>query len=141
MDHQPPQPILLAGVSIRMLAELAVKAGYQVTALDYFGDVDLEAICPTRSLRRDYGSGYSAEALANASQDIPAPSVVYGASLENHPAAVTRLMRDRLLLGNAPEVLEPVRDPDRIAAVLSEKGFPFPQTVAAARPPDLGTRR
>jgi predicted ATP-grasp superfamily ATP-dependent carboligase len=141
MEHQPPQPILLAGVSIRMLAELAVQAGYQVTALDYFGDVDLEAICPARSLRRDYGSTYSAEALANASEDIPAPSVAYGASLENHPAAVTRLIRDRQLFGNAPEVLERVRDPDQIAAVLGKKGFLFPQTVAAPSLPDPGSRR
>jgi predicted ATP-grasp superfamily ATP-dependent carboligase len=124
-----------------MLAELAVKAGYQVMALDYFGDADLEAICPTRSLRRDYGSGYSAAALVDASKDIPAGSVVYGASLENHPAAVTYLMQGRHLLGNVPEVLEQVRDPNQIAVVLKEKRYAFPQTRLADRPPDLDHRR
>jgi len=47
----PPRPILLAAYTMRMLAELAVPAGYyEAIALDYFGDVDLRALCPSVSL-------------------------------------------------------------------------------------------
>src|SRR5512134_2857206 len=105
------QPILLVGLTIRMLAELAVPAGYTVTALDYFGDFDLQALCPGRSLLRDYGQAYSVPALVNAASDIAASAVVYSANLENFPQAVTRLAQGRQLLGNTPETLVLVRDP------------------------------
>ena len=36
----------MVAVSARMLAQLAVADGYEVTALDRFGDVDLRAIAP-----------------------------------------------------------------------------------------------
>jgi hypothetical protein len=120
---------------MRMLAELAVRAGYQVTALDYFGDVDLQALCPSRSLRRDTHHPYTADALAQAGFDLTAPSLVYGASLENHPEVVARLSQGRNLLGNSPDVLAAVRDPLRLALVLQDQGFACPQTVAVAQLP------
>jgi predicted ATP-grasp superfamily ATP-dependent carboligase len=123
------QPILLAGLSIRMLAELAVRAGYAVVALDYFGDADLQALCPGRSLLRDDGLSYSAAALVNAAKDIEAPAVVYSANLENFPAEVARLGQGRQLLGNTLETLAQVRDPARLAATLHAGGFAFPETV------------
>lgn len=119
---------------MRMLAELAVRAGYQVTTLDYFGDVDLQALCPSRSLRRDYQLPYTAAALAQAGLDLTAPSLVYGASLENHPEVVGQLSQGRNLLGNAPAVLAAVRDPLRLAAVLQAQGYACPQTVAVDQP-------
>lgn len=115
---------------MRMLAELAVHAGYPVIALDYFGDADLQALCPSRSLRRDYGQPYSPAALANAAGDLAAPAVVYSANLENFPGEVARLARDRQLLGNIPETLAQVRHPARLAAALRAKGFVFPETIS-----------
>ena len=41
----------MVAVSARMLAELAAADGYQVTALDRFGDVDLRAVAPERRRR------------------------------------------------------------------------------------------
>src|SRR5205807_10414479 len=38
--------VLVVAVSARMIAQLAVADGYEVTALDRFGDVDLRAIAP-----------------------------------------------------------------------------------------------
>ncbi|MFN8459080.1 MAG: hypothetical protein U0401_31270, partial [Anaerolineae bacterium] len=73
-------PILLAGVTARMLAQLAVRAGYEVVALDYFGDADLQAICPGRSLLRDFDPPYSPTALVEAARTIDAPAVVYTAN-------------------------------------------------------------
>ncbi len=122
------QPILLVGLTMRMLAELAVGAGYKVVALDYFGDFDLQALCPARSLLRDYGQSYSVPALVKAAADMAAPAVVYSANLENFPEAVTRLAQGRQLLGNTPETLARVRDPLGLAAALRTGGFVFPQT-------------
>ena len=87
-----PQPILLTGFTARMLAELAVRAGYSVLALDYFGDSDLQALCPSVSLLRDFaGKAYNPAALAEAATALDAPAVVYNASFENHPALVAQL--------------------------------------------------
>lgn len=122
-------PILLAGYSVRMLAELAARAGYGAIALDYFGDSDLRATCPSVSLLRDFaGKAYNPRALVSAARTLDTPSVVYGASFENHPALVAELARGRQLLGNAPEVLARVRDPMLLGASLRSAGFAFPET-------------
>lgn len=134
MGHQI-EPILLVSLTARMLAELAVRAGYTVLALDYFGDTDLQALCPSRSLLRDYGQAYSPTALVDVAGELQARSVIYGASLENHPAEVTRLAQGRRLLGNTPEVLKQVRNPIRLATTLRAGGFAFPETFKPE--PDL----
>jgi predicted ATP-grasp superfamily ATP-dependent carboligase len=123
-----------------MLAELATRAGYSVVSLDYFGDSDLRLLCPGISLLRDRNMGYTPEILVKAASELHAPSVVYGASLENHPHHVARLARNRTLLGNDPGTLERVRDPHRLAAMLRSAGFCFPQTtVPGVEPlPDPG---
>ncbi|MCL4296771.1 MAG: ATP-grasp domain-containing protein [Anaerolineae bacterium] len=132
------QPILLVGLTMRMLAELAVRAGYPVMALDYFGDADLQALCPSRSLLRDYNLPYSAAGLVNAAGDLATPAVVYSANLENYPAEVARLSQGRRLLGNDPETLAQVRDPARLADALHTGGFAFPETftVGTGQVPD-----
>lgn len=123
------QPILLAGITVRMLAELAKRAGYAVLSLDYFGDADLRSLCPGISLLRDHNISYTPDALVNAANGLDAPFVVYSASLENHPNHVARLAQKRTLLGNAPETLFRVRDSRQLAAALQSAGFCFPQTV------------
>jgi predicted ATP-grasp superfamily ATP-dependent carboligase len=123
------QPILLAGITARMLAELAKRAGYAVVSLDYFGDADLRRLCPGISLLRDHNISYTPDALVNAANGLDAPSVVYSASLENHPDHVARLAQDRELLGNSPETLIRVRDPRQLATALRSAGFCYPRTV------------
>jgi predicted ATP-grasp superfamily ATP-dependent carboligase len=124
-----------------MLAELAVKAGYEVLALDYFGDYDLQALCPSVSLLRNFaGKAYSPGALAQAAHSLDAPAVVYGASFENHPELVASLSAGRELIGNPPDVLARVRDPLLLEEALRAGGFAFPRTVpveADARPEHL----
>lgn len=137
----PPAPILLVSLTARMLAELAVRAGYQVTALDYFGDADLQVLCPSLSLRRDFNQPYTATALVDAAVTLTAPAVVYGASLENHPTQVARLGRGRQLLGNRPATLRQVRHPLRLAEALRAGGFAYPPTVLAEPDLSLDPRR
>ena len=112
-----------------MLAELAARAGYSVVSLDYFGDADLRRLCPGISLLRDRDMGYSPEILVNTASELDASYVIYGASLENHPRQVARLAREKSLLGNAPETLQRVRNPQQLADALKAAGFCFPQTM------------
>ncbi|MDW7983452.1 MAG: ATP-grasp domain-containing protein [Acidobacteriota bacterium] len=135
--------ILLVGYSVRLLAELAVRAGYDVFALDYFGDADLRALCPGLSLRRDFaGQPYDPRVLVRLATTLNHSAVVYGASFENHPALVARLAQGRRLLGNSPATLRKVRDPFRLGHVLRSAGRLFPETLPAGpgHRPDPGRR-
>jgi uncharacterized protein len=116
------EPILIVSVSARMLAELAVRAGHEVVALDRFGDLDLRALCACRTAADMAG-------LVESAASVRAPSAIYGAGLENRPDLVTRLARGRELLGCPPAAVERVRDPAALAACL---GASYPATYAAA---------
>jgi uncharacterized protein len=134
------EPILLVSVSARMLAELAVGAGYEVVALDRFGDLDLRRLCPSVSVLRDLGGRGGMAALVDAAGQIEAASVVYGAGLENQPALVARLAAGRRLLGCPRETVERVRDPAVLGASLSAAGLAYPATFAAREAPRGATR-
>jgi uncharacterized protein len=111
-----------------MLADLAMRDGQPVAAFDLFGDLDL---------RRGGGRvvalpGGTLTALVDAAVQVPARGVIYGASFENHPALVARLAQRHVLLGNGPQTLRAVRDPQRLAAALRDAGLLYPRTFATA---------
>jgi predicted ATP-grasp superfamily ATP-dependent carboligase len=111
-----------------MLADLAMRDGQRVVACDLFGDLDLR-----RSRAHVMAlPGGRLSALVDAAVDVQARGVVYGASFENHPALVARLGERHALLGNAPQTLRAVRDPQRLAAALRDAGLVYPRTLAAA---------
>ena len=111
-----------------MLADLAMRDGQPAAAFDLFGDLDLR--------RGDAGvvalADGSLTALVDAAVQVPARGVVYGASFENHPALVARLAERHALLGNVPQTLLAVRDPQRLASALRDAGLLYPRTFAAA---------
>jgi uncharacterized protein len=107
-----------------MLADLAARDGQRVVAFDLFGDLDLR-----RSASRVVTGG-GLTALVDAAVAERPGRVAYGASLENHPALVARLGERHGLLGNPPQTLRAVRDPQRLAAALRDAGHAFPRTFA-----------
>lgn len=117
--------ILVVAVSARMLAGLAVADGYEVIALDHFGDVDLRALAPGSTAR-------SNDALTALAADVEADAVVYGPGFENRPDLVRQLADTRELLGTAPERLADVRDPWAVGAAANAAGARFPETHASA---------
>jgi predicted ATP-grasp superfamily ATP-dependent carboligase len=113
-----------------MLAELATGAGVEVIALDRFGDLDLRLMCPTPSLGELGGVGGMATLVA-AAECIDADAVVYGAGLENRPDLVAQLARGRTLLGNTPDVLRDVRNPELLGGALRSAGLGYPCTLTS----------
>ena len=111
-----------------MLADLAMRDGHRVAAFDLFGDLDLRR----GDARVVALPGGSLTALVDAAVQVPARGVVYGASFENHPALVARLAERHALLGNGPQTLRAVRDPQRLASALRDAGLRYPRTFAAA---------
>lgn len=122
--------VVVAGVTARALAISAVRAGYRVTAVDAFGDLDLLAAADVIVLASDGGRRYSPTAAAAAAASVPAGLAAYTANFENYPEAVSRLAQGRRLLGNPPEVLARVRDPIELMRVLRRRGFATPKTRA-----------
>jgi uncharacterized protein len=123
-----------------MIAELAVRAGHDVVAFDRFGDFDLQRLCPSVSVLRDLGGRGGMAALVDAAERAQAPSVMYGAGLENRPGLVARLASGRRLLGCPPETIERVRDPASLGATLRAAGLAYPSTFAARDAPRRADR-
>lgn len=123
--------VLVVAVSARMLAELAVADGYEVIALDRFGDVDLRAVAAGATAR-------SNDALAELAADVDADAVVYGAGFENRPDLVSRLASGRELLGTPPELLADVRDPWAVGAAARSAGARAPETRSTDELPPAG---
>ncbi|MCI0689506.1 MAG: ATP-grasp domain-containing protein, partial [Sporichthyaceae bacterium] len=135
------EEVILAGISVRALAQSAWRTGYAVHAVDAFGDRDLaECARTTLGLVRDLATPYSARAAAEAALgwNRPVAGVAYGSGFENHPDAVAILARGRVVWGNRPDVLTRVRDPLRLGRVLRRLGFPAP--AVRASPPTLTAR-
>src|SRR3954447_21361237 len=116
-----------------MLADLAMRAGHRVAVFDLFGDLDLRRRAHRIVTRDDL------TALVVAAAEEAPGAVVYGASLENHPALVHRLADRHTLLGNPPATLRAVRDPVRLGVALGD--LPYPRTTGTAPPPGRGLRK
>ncbi len=122
MSAAQPSRILIVAVSARMLAQLAIADGYEVVALDRFGDVDLRAIAITDTAADN-------DSLVALADGVEADAVVYGAGLENRPELVARLADGRELLGTPAEQLPAVRDPWAVAAAAAAAGARAPETL------------
>jgi len=133
-----PTRVLVAGVSTRGFAESAARAGYDVLAVDGFGDLDLRACARAVLVARTEepgGGRFSVPAALRAAGDVACEAVCYVASFENHPHAVAVLARRGTLWGNPPAVLRRVRDPVRLARALTAHGLPAPAVrLSAPRP-------
>jgi uncharacterized protein len=123
--------VLLAGVSVRALAESAARAGADVIALDAYGDLDLQRIARVVRVRRARDGSFDPMCVARASREIDAGTVSYVSSFENAPKAVEALARGRTLIGNSPAVLRRVRDPLALARALPRLGAHTPAVRAS----------
>lgn len=129
MSETNASHVLIVGVTTRALAVSAARAGYRVTAIDAFGDLDLRAAAEVIALRPP-GTRFAADAAARAGEAISAALVAYTSNLENRPDAVARLVRGRTLLGNPAAVLARVRNPITLSAALRKRRFATPVTRA-----------
>ena len=97
--------VLVVAVSARMLAELAVADGYEVTALDRFGDVDLRAVAPGSDRAEQRRSGCARRGGRGGR------GRVRRAGSRTAPIWWRGWRDGRELLGTPPELLAAVRDP------------------------------
>jgi uncharacterized protein len=122
--------VAIAGVTTRALATSAARSGWQVTAVDGFGDLDLRAVATRVVVQRGGAQGCTPDLIRTLRADYAA----YTSNFENHPESVALLMNGRRLLGNPPEVLAKVRNPMELMRTLRRRGFVTPSTRAGAPP-------
>ncbi len=114
--------VLVAGFSTRAIAESAARAGFRVTAIDAFADLDqhpgVHAVAVPRA--------FTPRAAVRASRAVTCDAVAYLSNFENHPDAVGALASGRTLWGNAPGVLQRVRNPQLLAAAFTRHDLATP---------------
>jgi predicted ATP-grasp superfamily ATP-dependent carboligase len=128
--------VLIAGVSTRAAAESAARAGFRVSAVDAFADLDQHPAVTARAVQ----GRFSAHAAARAAREIACDAVAYLSNFENHPRAIAVLSRGRALWGNPPDVIGRVRDPLALAQALRRRGFSTPAVATGATNPKPRTR-
>jgi predicted ATP-grasp superfamily ATP-dependent carboligase len=119
--------VLLAGISTRAMADSAAAAGFDVTAIDAFGDLDQHPHVTAVRL----AGGFTARGAARVGARIETDAVAYTGPFENDRAAVRCLAAGRLLLGNSGRLLAAARDPRRVWRVLDGRGLEPARVLSA----------
>lgn len=120
--------------SARPLVASAARAGFAALSLDLWADLDTcahSARC-VRVHRR--GEGFDGDDLIKALSTL-APAglpVVLGAGLDDDPALMTRIAGRNPILGNAPQTLRVLKDPQALAALCGHLDIPTPRFSIAA---------
>ena len=122
--------VVIVGVSTRAAAESAARAGFAVTAVDAFADLDQHPDVTALAVSRDLGSPFSASTAARLATTIDVDAIAYLSPFENHGRAIHIMSRGRELWGNSPGVLRRVRDPLTLNDTLRRHGFAVPHIRA-----------
>ena len=133
MSQQPN--IIVVGASARAAAFSALRAGMRPYAIDLFADCDLADVCPAVKIKR-YPDDFEQE-LAKA----PQAPWIYTGGLENHPDLVERMSALRPLYGNGADVLRKIRNPELLAACLSQADSNFEVPEIRTSPPPPGSKK
>ncbi|CAD5372172.1 ATP-grasp domain protein [Rubrivivax sp. A210] len=132
--------IAVAGLTARWMAEAAARDGFEVVALDLFGDVDT---CAAASRWMGIGSGMglqidearTLEALALLARQGEVEGWVAGSGFEGRPALLARGAALLPLLGSAPDAVARLRDAPAFFAGLDAHGIVHPE-IALVPPPE-----
>jgi uncharacterized protein len=123
--------LLIAAVSGRALATAARRAGYAPCVVDFYGDLDTQALTHGRLATLDAACGFTSAALierlrqvADGAQTI---GLVCGTGFEDRPQVLEELAQHWPLIGNAPEIVRRAKDPDEIAQGCERLAIPHPK--------------
>jgi len=136
--------LLVIGLDVASLATSARRAGYQVYAVDYFGDQDLKRVCrESRSIITQragqtcgrIGKDFDPKVLLRLTEDLlkrhTIDAALLSSGLEDSPNVLSELNNLVPILGNQPSVIEKVRDKMEFFQDLKRLGIPHPETATA----------
>ncbi|HML93524.1 ATP-grasp domain-containing protein [Methyloceanibacter sp.] len=131
---KPCGAILIAAVSGRALARAAADARYVPLVVDFFADMDTQALAPALVQLPDLARGFRWRPLEGALETLaahaPSPPVglVYGSGFEDRPDILAQISKRWPLLGNDPATVSAVNDPARFFGALETHAIPHPET-------------
>lgn len=133
------EPLIVAAVSARALAQAARRAGLRPLVADLFGDDDtLAAAERFARLPGSLAAGIDADGVLPALEELAqgrSPAVVLGSGFEGLPDVVDRIAARFPLAGCSGSVLARVKDAQDFAAACARLGVPHP-AVRLSQPDD-----
>ncbi|NML15821.1 ATP-grasp domain-containing protein [Azohydromonas caseinilytica] len=127
--------LLVAGLSVRQLAQAAAREGFMTIALDAFGDRDTRHAARRWQAWRGFDAGDLLDALQQAA-DAGALGWIAGSGFEAHLDLLAAGALRLPLLGTPAEGWRLVRDPRRFFPLLKALGLPHPDTRWDSAPAD-----
>jgi predicted ATP-grasp superfamily ATP-dependent carboligase len=139
--------LLVIGVDNVSLAASAKKAGYQVFAVDHFGDQDLKRVCqeslsvikqrPGKSCGY-LSSDFSPEILLQLTKALleryEIDAILLSSGLDDSSDILFELNELVPILGNHPSIIKKIREKIKFFNELDCLGIPHPETAVAADP-------
>jgi len=136
--------LLAIGIDVASLTASARKAGYQVYAVDFFGDQDLKRVCrksrsivkqkPGRTCGR-LSRDFKPKALLRLTKGLLRKSdvdfVLLSSGLDDFPEVLFELNDMVPILGNSPDTIKGVRDKTKFFKELKRLQIPHPETTVA----------
>jgi predicted ATP-grasp superfamily ATP-dependent carboligase len=132
------------GIDVVSLAASARKAGYQVYAVDYFGDQDIKRLCrESRSIVKQrigetcgkLDKDFSPEALLQLAKGllrkVEIDAVLLSSGLDDSPGVLFELDDLIPILGNHPNAVKRVRDKMKFFQEIERLRIPHPETAMA----------
>jgi predicted ATP-grasp superfamily ATP-dependent carboligase len=127
-------PVLIAAYSGRALAASARRGGYAPLVADFFGDDDTLAVSSAHvRLQSGLERGFDADELDAAFERLsdgdPPVGFVCGTGFEDRTEVIVRVAKRWPLIGNTPDVIARVKDPEVFAALCRQCDVAHPQTT------------
>lgn len=113
--------LIVIGASVRAATEAAARDGWEVSAVDQFGDADTRRAA--RAWYRLPSPGHLGQLIAR----LPSGGVMVTGGMEGWYETLDVIRRDREVWVPATEVLRTVREPRFLEAVARYCGFSFPE--------------
>lgn len=127
----PKHTIIIAAISSRAYVQAAVNAGFEVIAIDAFADVDTQASC-TQVFQIDVQNGqFDAAQLLAALDKVDLANCLglsYGAGFEAQPELLVAISKRTKLIGNIPETVAQIKNPQTFFDFCDAEAMPHPIT-------------
>jgi predicted ATP-grasp superfamily ATP-dependent carboligase len=128
--------LVLAGRSVRLMAEAASHDGYRVIALDAYGDADTLRVAsrwlPIGTAGRGLDAQRTLAALESLTDEPDLLGWVAGSDFECEPELLARAAQCLPLIGTAPGDVARLRDPALFFDALDHFDLPHPEVRLAA---------
>jgi len=128
--------LLVIAQSGRMLAQMAVAAGFTPLVVDCFADTDTRQLAPATVKVASLAVADVAEAVSGLRRKHGLTQLVYGSGFEQHTETLAFLAQDWQILGNPAALFRRFQDKQDFFRQLAALAIPYPPTLFA--PPDSG---